>query len=151
MLQRAGRWLRAAGYDVAIAECGESDAQLLAQARREGRLLLTRDRELAQRCGAEHAVLLLRSNTLRGQLREITQRLAIDWFYRPFSRCMACNTPLRAAPPELVAQVPPAAIREGERLLCCPRCNKVYWEGSHVKRMRRQLERFSRGEWEDGE
>lgn len=149
MLQRVGRWLRAAGYDVAIADSGEADAVLMQQARYEGRLLLTRDRGLAQFQDADDYVVLLEGNRLHELLHELTTRLAIDWNYRPFTRCMECNTPLVIAPPEVIPRVPAESIREGETLLYCPHCDKPYWGGSHVKRMRRQLERFARGEWDD--
>ena len=147
MLQRAGRWLRAAGYDVVIAEPGQPDNELLEQARREGRLLITRDRGLlAYRDAPEH-VLLLQANQLEEVLAEISERLDIDWQRRPFSRCMECNTPLVPAPEEVKRRVPPESLREDETLLYCPRCDKPYWNGSHVKRMRRHLERFARGDW----
>lgn len=147
MLQRVGRWLRAAGYDVVIAASGEADAVLMQQARYQKRLLLTRDKGLAEYRDAENHVLLLHGNTLPELLRELTERLAIDWCYRPFTRCLECNTPLVPAPPEVIPRVPPDSIREGERLLYCPHCDKPYWNGSHVRRMRRQLQRFARGEW----
>ncbi|MCW8828792.1 MAG: Mut7-C RNAse domain-containing protein [Gammaproteobacteria bacterium] len=149
MLQRAGRWLRAAGYDVVIAAAGESDAVLLQQARYQQRLLITRDRGMAVHPGAADTVVLLQGNTLHGLLREITERLAINWHYSPFSRCMECNTPLIEAPAGVIHRVPSESLRPGETLRYCPRCDKVYWEGSHVKRMRRQLARFARGEWDD--
>jgi hypothetical protein len=60
---------------------------------------------------------------------------------------MECNTPLVPAPPVVKKRVPPESLREDETLLYCPRCDKPYWNGSHVKRMRRHLERFSRGDW----
>jgi uncharacterized protein len=50
MLTGIGRWLRAAGYDTVIAAGGASDADLLAQARAESRVLLTCDRGLAAQC-----------------------------------------------------------------------------------------------------
>lgn len=149
MLQRLGRWLRAAGYDVLIAEDGESDAVLMQQARYQGRLLLTRDKGLVEYRDAAEYVLLLQGNKLHEQLRELSERLNIDWHYKPFSRCLECNTALIKAPPEVVPRVPPESIREGETLLYCPVCDKPYWEGSHVKRMRRQLDRFARGEWQE--
>lgn len=151
MLQRLGRWLRAAGYDVAIARSGESDAVLMQQARYQGRLLLTRDKGLAEYRDADNYVVLLQGNTLQQLLQELSERLDIDWLYRPFTRCLECNTPLVVAPPEVVPRVPPESIREGEQLLYCPLCDKPYWNGSHVKRMRRQLQRFARGQWEEGE
>ena len=47
MLARLGRWLRAAGYDTAIAEGGMPDTALIARCVTEPRVLLTRDRHLA--------------------------------------------------------------------------------------------------------
>ena len=44
MLKGIGRWLRAAGYDVAIVDDGVHDDDLLARACAENRLLLTCDR-----------------------------------------------------------------------------------------------------------
>lgn len=148
MLQRAGRWLRAAGYDVVIAEPGQGDRELLEQARKERRLLLTRDRGLMEYRDAADYVLLLEANQLEAVLAELSSRLDIDWQRQPFSRCMECNTPLQPAPAEVIGRVPPESLREDETLLYCPRCDKAYWQGSHVKRMRRHLERFSRGCWQ---
>ncbi len=147
MLQRAGRWLRAAGYDVVIADPGQPDRELLDLARDEGRLLLTRDRGLMEYRDASEYVLLVEANLLEEVLAEITARLDIDWQRQPFSRCMECNTPLVPAPPEVIRRVPPQSLREDETLLYCPRCDKAYWNGSHVKRMRRHLARFARGDW----
>lgn len=147
MLQRAGRWLRAAGYDVLIARPGQPDRELIELARSEGRLLLTRDRGLTEYRDASDVVVLLEANELRAQLAEIDARLGIDWLKAPFSRCMECNTPLVPAPPEMRKLVPPESLREDETLLYCPYCKKPYWNGSHVRRMRRLLECFSRGEW----
>lgn len=148
MLQRLGRWLRAAGHDVAIASPGQGDAEILSRALLEGRLLITRDRGLLERRGAEGKVLLLEANSLPDLVAELTTRLHIDWLYRPFSRCLECNTPLVVAPDEVKGRVPPESLREGETLLYCPRCGKAYWNGSHVKRMQRQLECFSLGVWQ---
>ncbi len=147
MLQRAGRWLRAAGYDVVIAAPGQSDRELLDQAREEGRLLLTRDRGLMQFRDAADYVLLLEANQLEAVLAEISSRLDIDWLRQPFTRCLECNSPLVPASSEVIAQVPEQSLRKDETLLYCPCCGKPYWQGSHFKRMRRQLERFSHGCW----
>ncbi len=148
MLQRAGRWLRAAGYDVVIAEPGQPDRELLERAKEEGRLLLTRDRGLMEYREASEYVMLLEANQLEEVLAEISSRLHINWLREPFSRCMECNTPLEPAPESVKERVPPESLRKDETLLYCPVCGKAYWNGSHVKRMRRHLERFARGCWQ---
>lgn len=147
MLQRAGRWLRAAGYDVVIAEPGQPDRELLEQARKEGRLLLTRDRGLLGYREADDYVLLLEANQLEDVLAELSDRLHIDWQRAPFTRCLECNTPLEPAPESVKLRVPPESLREDETLLYCPRCDKAYWNGTHVKRMRRHLQHFAQGKW----
>lgn len=148
MLARLGRWLRAAGYDVAIATCGEEDRRLLQQARLEQRRLLTRDRKLLEYRDADERVTLIAANQLAGQFAELSDSFSIDWLCRPFSRCLECNSELVPAPAEVMLRVPVEALREGEQLLYCPVCDQPYWYGSHVKRMRRKLEYLSQGEWD---
>ncbi len=147
MLQRLGRWLRAAGYDTAIAMAGADDGALARQAVAEGRWLLTRDREMALERNGDGRVVWLAVNGLPEQVAAVTQRFAIDWLLCPFSRCLECNTPIIPANPAQYAQLPRGALLTSPQVWYCPRCDKVYWEGSHVRRMRHTLENFSRGVW----
>ena len=48
---------------------------------------------------------------------------------------------------EAINRIPQDAKHEDEIVLYCPNCDKPYWQGSHVRRMRRQLENFSQGIW----
>lgn len=147
MLQRLGRWLRAAGYDTAIATAGADDGELVRQAVAEERWLLTRDREMALLRKGGGRVVWLEQNALPEQIAAVTQRFAIDWLRRPFSRCLDCNTPIIPASPEQYAQLPEGALLISPQAWYCPRCDKLYWEGSHVRRMRHTLEHFARAEW----
>lgn len=147
MLQRLGRWLRAAGYDTVIATVGEDDGALVRQAVAEGRWLLTRDREMARQHNGHGRVMRLTENALPKQIAAVTRRFAIDWLSRPFSRCLDCNTPIIPARPEQYAQLPAGALLTSPQAWYCPHCDKLYWEGSHVRRMRHTLENFARGDW----
>jgi len=140
MLQRLGRWLRAAGYDTLIAGGGQRDRDLLARALRERRILVTRDRKLAEHTGALGSVVVLRANALEDCVAEITERLRIDWLLKPFTRCVVCNTELAPLPPALQAAIPHTLPSRQVDLRHCPLCWKVYWSGGHVDRMRRRLE-----------
>lgn len=148
MLARVGRWLRAAGYDTAIAKAGEEDVSLLHRARREGRLIITRDRNMHVQQGDDVSIILLKSNSLAEQLRELSEHCDIEWLHKPFSRCMECNSILVEAAEQVRHRVPPASLVEGETLLYCTRCDKPYWNGSHVRRMRRKLEQLNAGIWD---
>jgi len=87
MLMRLGRWLRAAGYDTAIAHSGRTDREVVAQAAREGRLLITCDRRMTEHKRVGSRLILLETQGLHAQAREVAGRLHINWMYRPFSRC----------------------------------------------------------------
>lgn len=143
MLARLGRWLRAAGYDTAIAEGGLADAELIARCAAESRVLLTRDRLLAAAAEGRLGVVCLTESDVAGQARALRTALGIDWQHAPFTRCLVDNTPLDPAPAEMMAQVPPASRAAGGPLRLCPECGRLYWLGGHVRRMLNRLVEWS--------
>ena len=139
MLKRLGRWLRAAGYDTRIQANGGSDSTMLQAARDEGRLLVTRDRKLLEFRHAAGTVILLRGNTLNDCIAGLSAQLQLDWLYRPFSRCLVCNTELVEADDKTSDSMPEGAKAYAPRLYWCAACTRLYWEGGHVRRMRARL------------
>ena len=118
-----------------------SDEALVRRAVREERILLTRDRRLADEWRIS-GIEVLRANDPVGQLVELAARRDLLGRARPFSRCSVCNAPLVPVERAAVRDAVPARVYEGfERFRRCPECGRVYWEGSHVDRMRRVLER----------
>ncbi len=139
MLKGLARWLRAAGYDTQIQQDGGSDRTMLQAARREGRLIVTRDRKLLEFRHAAGTVILLRGNTLNECIEGLSAELQLDWLYRPFSRCLICNTELAEADQAAWESIPEAARTQAQRLYWCATCTRIYWEGGHVRRMRARL------------
>ncbi len=139
MLKGLARWLRAAGYDTMTCNTGLSDRALLELAIREQRLLLTRDRKLLEFRHAPGNVICLRCNALDDCVDELSTLLKFDWLYRPFSRCLLCNTELIAAAENLYSRIPASSRENAQEVLYCPSCDKLYWHGSHVRRMKRML------------
>lgn len=137
MLQRLGRWLRTAGYDVVMADEGDSDYELLRRAIDEQRLLITRDRGLAKMRRAKGTVILLLSESLELCAEELAEKLSLNWQLDPFCRCLQCNS-LLTSPPDTV--ISPGDVM-GE-IYYCPTCQQVFWDGSHVQRMREHLARW---------
>ncbi len=144
MLIKLGRWLRTAGYDTRIAEIGMTDRQVMDQAVSEHRTLITRDRKMQEYREAEHAVVLLDCAEMDDCIEEVTHRLQINWLLRPFSRCLKCNTELVEIHPDQIVQLPEDVQNSTKTACYCPHCDQLYWEGAHVKRMYRQLQRFAR-------
>ena len=144
MLHRLGRWLRGAGYDTEIAGNGGPDGALLNLALAEGRKFLTRDRAILQRKRAGEVVVLLSSDKVHEQAGHLGRMLGVDWLANPFSRCMICNTELEAASPA-AAEKAPARVRAANLPIChCPGCGRLYWPGSHERRIRETLREFAR-------
>ncbi|MEA3346188.1 MAG: Mut7-C RNAse domain-containing protein [Chloroflexota bacterium] len=139
MLGRLAKWLRILGYDT-VYDPHLDDNELVRRARAEGRVLLTRDHELAERPGVHS--LLIESGELLNQLGQVRDRLGRAKG-SPFSRCPVCNTPLVSlSPQEVKGHVPPFVLRSHSRFRRCPSCDKIYWPGSHWKRMREQIARL---------
>lgn len=139
MLGKLARWLRLLGYDTAY-ENHAPDLELARRARAEGRVLLTRDRELSRRRGLQ--ALLIASETLAEQVRQVQDTLGPPP-RPPFSRCAVCNSVLeRAAPEQVAGRVPPYVLQTQAEFRLCPGCGRVYWPGTHVAAMQEQIERL---------
>jgi uncharacterized protein with PIN domain len=139
MLARLARFLRAAGYDTALAEDAMPDAHILRAAAHEGRWLLTVDRKIMEHKAAGGRTLLLPHGSLEDQAAVLNAAFDLDWLTHAFTRCLVDNTPLHPATEEQIRTVPPEARRPGEPVTACPRCGRVYWRGSHFKRMQARL------------
>lgn len=138
MLAHIGRRLRLAGYDTYIDDGLRPDRDLLEQANHEGRFLLTCDHQIRQHRNS-NAVLYLPNNDEHSWARKLTQVLGVSWTHAPFSRCLRCNTEIRVATPAERDRLPENVRLEGQEGYYCESCDKVFWNGSHVERMRRKL------------
>ncbi len=139
MLGRLAKWLRILGYDT-LYFSSLDDNDLVRMARAEGRMVLTRDREMVRRRGIDS--LLIESDDFREQLRQLLHDLNLN-LDRSFSRCPVCNNPLQRVAKEAVRErVAPYVFRTQERFSLCPQCGKIYWRGTHWQRMRERLKRL---------
>ena len=137
MLGRLARYLRAAGYDTTQAAGGTPDAALLAQARSEGRHLLTCDTRIVLHKAAAGVAVVLPRGTQDELARALSAAVAVDWLHRPFTRCLVDNAPLAAAEASDRARLPADVPVDAARV--CPRCGRAYWAGSHHRRMLARL------------
>lgn len=137
MLGKLARLLRMVGNDVEYVR--EGDPQEIARrAHQEGRVLLTRDKRLASRKDGGR-VLYVDNNYPFHQARQVIRalELPIDVGFR---RCVEDNGRLgRARPEEVSDRVPPHVLGSVKELFRCDRCDRVYWEGTHVAAMREMI------------
>lgn len=131
--------LRMLGFDT-LYDNHFHDDDIVAICGNDGRIVLTRDRELLKRRAVTHGcyVHALKSEA---QLREVVDRLDLAASARPFTLCLHCNAPLRPVDKASVLDRLPPRVRERyERFATCNVCGRVYWEGSHWRNMRRLLD-----------
>jgi uncharacterized protein len=139
MLGSLCRYLRAAGYDAAFARSGASDAELLRQCHAEKRYFLTQDTLITEHKASNGIALILPHAHLDKLAKLVGEHYRIDWTKHAFSRCLVDNTPLVDADETSTAKAPLDARKPGRPLRHCPLCGRVYWRGSHYKRMRARL------------
>ncbi|OIQ94454.1 hypothetical protein GALL_236020 [mine drainage metagenome] len=142
MLGRLCRYLRAAGYDTLFANNGHQDRDLLQQCHEEGRYFLTQDRLVREHKAAHDIALILPQVDIDQLAAVLGARFQLDWLSHAFTRCLVDNTLLLTADAAAAAKVPEDAIRPDEPLRVCPLCGRVYWRGSHYKRMHARLARW---------
>lgn len=136
---RLARWLRAAGFDTAW-EDAISDRDLVKKAIKKNRFILTLDKRLLEEWRADNILLLKSENPLR-QFEQVVRHFDLDLPTELFTRCLACNFPLRnASAEEIAAYVPPRIQEIHEKFYYCPNCRKIYWKGSHTIRMGARIE-----------
>ena len=139
MLGKLAKWLRVLGYDVVYLR--RASKEEIVDKLQEGRILLTRNRraESWQQAGE---VFLVNDNDPKKQLRQVVKDLGLEKRGNDlFSRCLDCNCPLEVTRREEVrAEVPEYIYQTQNQFHRCSDCGKVYWSGSHSRRMRQQLE-----------
>lgn len=139
MLGRLARWLRVVGTDTLQLPLETPDPLLVERARRDARVLLTRDRHLIRELRPER-VLAIQSDVPLEQLAEVIHGFELRRPAELMTRCLVCNSLLLELAPDTARSALPSSARElPGPVRRCPTCNHVYWRGSHVRRMEAAL------------
>ena len=128
------RYLRMAGFDTLHTQHID-DAEIRTISAREGRIVLTRDRELlkCREIGSGYYVRVLKAEA---QLREVAARYGLAALARPFTLCLECNLPLQPVEKaRIAARLPEQVSQLHDSFMHCHGCDRVFWPGSHYERM----------------
>jgi uncharacterized protein with PIN domain len=143
---KLARWLRMMGYDTLFFKDIE-DGRLVDMAMKEGRVVVTRDTQIAKRRVAASGslkVILTRDDDPRKQLLQVMKELSLDCRQMLFTRCLECNRRLKPRSKEEVKDlVPPYVFSTQTQYMQCPSCSRVYWQGTHWRRMKSALEEIA--------
>ncbi len=147
MLKKLARWLRIMGTSVEYPDFTDDD-RILALARRKKKTLLTMDRELAA-CAKKRGVsaYLVPKYTMEKQLARIIRKFNLDVSDFPSKTlCPACNGKLKEVGKNsrLLHDVFPLILARHNTFWICTnrKCRKVFWEGSHWKKIKKNVKRI---------
>ncbi|RLB09394.1 MAG: hypothetical protein DRG59_02485 [Deltaproteobacteria bacterium] len=141
MLGKLAKWLRLIGMDTVY--LSKSDVRKIKKALEEGRIFLTRNTKLydfvLKKLCTEDDIYLVQANIPREQLKEVALKFNIP-LTRSFRLCCVCNFPIKKVSSEIVKDLVPEYIYHTHKTFYfCAKCGRVYWPGTHAKRINETL------------
>ncbi len=144
MLGKLARWLRLIGYDT-IYNPKLSTKELIKIANGEGRIFLTRSKRVAEELGAKNFY-IVKAEKFKEQLNEVIKNLNLDTKTNLFSRCSICNTEIiEVEKSNIINLIPEETAKSFDEFYQCPKCGKIYWDGSHTARIIKILNEIKNG------
>jgi len=133
MLGRLATWLRILGYDTEYFR--GADADLIAKAQEDRRILLTRDTGILRRRGLPPH-LFIRDDRVMAQLRQVMAACRLVPASSAPRRCARCNVILESqTKAEAAGRVPEFVWSHHDSFWGCPACGRIYWPGTHRQQM----------------
>lgn len=141
MLGSLARWLRIGGYDTEYRRDTEDD-ELVDEALRGSRILLTRDEVLAIRAKKRGVdAIHIKSEGDEKALAQLSAELGLT-FDPTLSRCPKCNHAVeKVDKADVEGRVPEGTYKVIDDYWACPQCGSVYWRGSHWPKIVETLRR----------
>lgn len=147
MLGRLARWLRLSGYDV-LYENDVVDESIIERAKSEGRVLLSKDKNLCKKAKSRGIeTTLIMSEDILEQLKQVARERNLTIRSTPeFSRCPLCNGIVeKIEKSEVKNRVPKTVFESSGEFWECRDCKKIYWHGGHWKNIREVVENLNMG------
>ncbi len=145
-LRKLARRMRLLGFDTDYED--QRDDDLLAGiSEKENRILLTCDRQLLMRRIVTRGI-IIRSRDPEEQIIEVIQRLQLQNFITPFTRCIECNGLITKIAPgspafdKIKNLIPSAVLEWRHEYFRCSSCGRVYWKGTHYERLMERIDRI---------
>jgi len=137
MLGTLAKWLRVYGFDTFYPKEGLKESDILDKCKKEDRILITRDQELIYNAKRELVKsIFIKSKDLDEQLCIVIDKKNPK--NKQFlTRCLICNNILIDIAKKDIKRIVPKKIYGAYNdFLFCNNCKKVYWPGSHYKKMK---------------
>lgn len=132
------KWLRLLGFDTEPIQLPPR-GQARLPGRQPGVYFLSRQAAWAAR-QPRPDLLVLTASDVEGQCMEVCRRLQLTpETWQPLQRCSDCNEPLQTLPHDQAeGRVPDYIFAQHRDFRTCPRCRRVFWDGTHQRRIRQR-------------
>lgn len=142
-LGRLVKWLRILGFDTEYfteANIGS----LIIRTLRDERTIITRNSHVSRSKGIK--VVLIEAEKIKEQIAEVLHKLNIKpEINLMFSRCIICNVELQDVEKDKIKdKVPDYVFNTQKDFITCPKCNRIYWQGTHWGNVSKTLEEITK-------
>ncbi|MFZ2312641.1 MAG: Mut7-C RNAse domain-containing protein [Methylobacter sp.] len=140
-LGKLAKRMRLLGFD-SLYRNDYRDTDMVSIAVNEQRILLTRDRRLLCIKQINHGY-WVRGVNVENQIDEVLRRFDLHGSIHLFTRCLVCNGVLApVAKADILDCLEPKTRLYYEVFHRCVDCQRIYWEGSHTKNIRKKVAGF---------
>ena len=140
-LKKTAKYLRFLGFDSLYSNRFD-DEEIINISLEEKRIIISGDRDLINDSRVERGLLIV-NNILDKKLRKIIKYFQLEKDIKLFSRCMVCNTVLKKIDPRKY-NISNYLIENHKCFKKCENCNKIYWKGSHYRKMKNKINKILR-------
>ncbi len=146
MLGKLAKKLRLLGYDSLYSSSMEDD-EVIRLAQNENRILVTKDALLSKKAEKlEIRTIQITKNDEMDQFLQINrkEKLGKITVSGSNSRCPVCNGKLEHTEKKDVSEKVPTGVFENiNDFWKCTKCEKIYWEGTHIKNLQKFTEELN--------
>jgi uncharacterized protein with PIN domain len=140
MLLGLARWLRFLGFQTWYFHDKKDLVEHLRQ--RPKTIFLTSSVSHVEQFHPAHSFVLT-EETIDKQLHIINQQYGIFQSIELLSLCTICNVPVETIDKMKVeGMVPTRVLTDFDQFWNCPVCQRVYWNGGHIKRLKEKMIRM---------
>jgi uncharacterized protein with PIN domain len=143
MLGTLAKKLRILGFDCKYF-ASIKDEEILALAKSDSRTIITKDKLLAQKCKKQNLkIIYLESPSEKEQLIKISKECNLTYTIdMSNARCTLCNGCLKKIDSSIITLEMPQ-ITHVSQFWQCLECKHVYWEGSHIRNLKKFISKVN--------
>lgn len=147
MMGKLCKWLIILGFDAELNRELDLD-KVRKRCLEEDRTFITKSVKNFKKVNLSNSLIIMKessSHQLKVILAYLNFNLNLNLNLNPdlFSRCLECNTPvLKKDKESLKDKVPERSYQYYSDFYECPKCNKIYWKGTHYSNTIKKLEKI---------